>query len=153
MHQYIIKTKEYIRRFFLIHDTPHKVAAGFALGIFWGIMPGEGVGITLITAYILRFNRLSATAGVLASNMWMTFVALPIATFIGGFIFGVSPETLINSFQKTYGLGWKYFFTETIFLEILTPFFVGFFIVSIAIALIFYFLLYFLLKYNKLKFR
>ncbi|MFZ2188161.1 MAG: DUF2062 domain-containing protein [Candidatus Moraniibacteriota bacterium] len=150
---YITKTKQYIKQFFLIDDTPHKVAAGFALGVFWGIMPGEGVGTTLITAYFLRFNRLSATAGVLASNMWMTFVVLPFAVAVGGFIFRVSPEFLMNSFHETYGLGWKYFFTETIFLKILTPFFVGFFIISIVIALIFYFLLYFLLKYNKLKFR
>jgi uncharacterized protein (DUF2062 family) len=153
MQYYITKTKEYIKRFFLINDTPHKVAAGFALGVFWGIMPGEGIGTTLITAYLLRFNRLSATAGVLASNMWATFFILPLAAIFGGLIFHVSPESLINSFWDTHDLGWKYFFTETIFLKILTPFFVGFFIVSIAIALFFYFLLYFLLKYDKVRFR
>ncbi|MEI6587524.1 MAG: DUF2062 domain-containing protein [Candidatus Moraniibacteriota bacterium] len=153
MHRYIAKTKEYIKRFFLIDDTPHKVAAGFALGVFWGIMPGEGVGTTLLTAYLLRFNRLSATAGVLASNMWTTFIVLPLAAIAGGFAFHVSPESLTSSFWSTYNLGWKFFLTETIFLKILTPFFVGFFIVSIAIALFFYFLLYFVLKYNKVRFR
>jgi len=153
MRRYIIKTKKYIKQFFLIDDTPHKVAAGFALGVFWGIMPGEGVGTTLITAYFLRFNRLSATAGVLASNMWMTFVVLPLAAIVGGFAFNISPESLMSSFWDTYDLGWKHFFTETIFLKILTPFFVGFFIVSVAIASLFYFLLYFLLKYKKVKFR
>ncbi|MCX6761888.1 MAG: DUF2062 domain-containing protein [Candidatus Moranbacteria bacterium] len=153
MHHYITKTKKYIKRFFLIDDTPHKVAAGFALGVFWGIMPGEGVGTTLVTAYLLRFNRLSATVGVLASNMWTTFFILPLAAIFGGLVFRVSPDFLINSFHETYDLGWKYFFTETIFLKILTPFFVGFFIVSIAIALFFYFLLYFLLKYKKVRFR
>jgi len=153
MQRYIIKTKRYIKKFFLIDDTPHKVAAGFALGVFWGIMPGEGVGTTLVTAYFLRFNRLSATAGVLASNMWTTFFILPLAAIFGGLVFRVSPEFLMNSFRETLNLGWKYFFTETIFLKILTPFFVGFFIVSILIALFFYFLIYFVLKYNKLKFR
>ena len=141
------------KKFFLIDDTPHKVAAGFALGVFWGIMPGEGVGTTLVTAYILRFNRLSATAGVLASNMWTTFFVLPLATIAGGFVFRVSPEFLMNSFHETYDLGWRYFFTETIFLKILTPFFVGFFIVSFAIALLSYLLVYFVLKYEKMRFR
>ena len=122
MNRYIAKTKGYITRFFLINDTPHKVAAGFALGLFWGIMPGEGVGTTLITAYFLRLNRFSATAGVLASNMWMTVVVLPFAAFIGGLIFRVSPEFLINSFWETYELGWMYFFTKTIVLKILMPF-------------------------------
>ena len=153
MSKYIQKTKTYIKRFFLIDDTPHKVAAGFALGVFWGIMPGEGVGTTLVTAYILSFNRLSATAGVLASNMWTTFFVLPLAAIFGGAVFRVSPKFLMNSFHETYDLGWKYFFTETIFLKILTPFFVGFFIVSAVIALFFYFLLYFILKYKKLKFK
>jgi uncharacterized protein (DUF2062 family) len=150
---YIAKAKEYIKRFFLINDTPHKVAAGFALGIFWGIMPGEGVATTLITAYFLRFNRFSATAGVLASNMWATFIVLPLAAITGGFLFNVNPQKLIDNFNATYELGWKYFFSETIFLKILTPFFVGFFIVSVAIALFFYFLFYFLLKYKKVEFR
>ena len=153
MHHYITKTKIYIKQFFLIHDTPHKVAAGFALGVFWGIMPGEGVATTLITAYILRFNRFSATAGVLASNMWMTFVVLPLATMTGGFLFNIKPQELVDNFNATYALGWKYFFSELIFLKILTPFFVGFFIVSISIALFFYFLLYFLLKYEKVRFK
>ncbi len=147
------KLKSYIKKFFLIDDTPHKVAAGFALGIFWGIMPGEGVGTTIITAAILRFNRLSATAGVLASNMWMTFVVLPLAATVGGFIFNVSPKLLIQSFNETYQLGLKYFFTETIIIEILTPFFIGFLAVSISISLFFYFGLYFLLKYRKIRFK
>jgi uncharacterized protein (DUF2062 family) len=153
MSKYITKTKKYIKQFFLIDDTPHKVAAGFALGVFWGIMPGEGVGTTLVTAYFLRFNRFSATAGVLASNMWTTFIVLPLAATFGGLVFRVSPEFLMRSFRETYALGWKYFFTETIFLKILTPFFVGFFIVSISISLFFYFLLYSLLKYRKIKFK
>jgi uncharacterized protein (DUF2062 family) len=151
--RYLKKIKDYIKHFFLIDDTPHKIAAGFALGIFWGIMPGEGVGTTLVTAYFLHFNRLSATTGVLLSNAWTTFVVLPLATIAGGFVFGVSPEFLINSFRETYDLGWKYFFTETIIINILTPFFVGFFIVALSIALLAYSLLYFILKYNKLKFR
>jgi uncharacterized protein (DUF2062 family) len=153
MNRHIQKTKKYLRQFFLIDDTPHKVAAGFALGLFWGIMPGEGVGTTLITAYFLRLNRLSATAGVLFSNMWMTVVVLPFAAIVGGFIFRVSPEFLIDIFWETYGLGWRHFFSETIILKILTPFFTGFFVVSISIALFFYFLLYFMLKYKKLRFK
>lgn len=153
MQGYIQKAKKDLKHFFLIDDTPHKVAAGFALGIFLGIMPGEGVGATLIVAYFLRFNRLSAIAGVLASNMWMTVVALPIAATVGGFIFGISPESLVSRFWETYGLGWKYFFTEMIFFEILTPFFVGFFIVSLLISLSSYSLIYFILKYKKLKFK
>lgn len=147
------KIKDFIKKFFLIDDTPHKVAAGAALGIFWGIMPGEGVATTLVTATILRFNRLSATAGVLATNMWTTAVILPLAAFAGGFLFKVNPSILINNFKSTYHLGLKYFFTEAIFTDLLIPLLVGFLVVSVAISLVFYFLLYFLLKYHKIRFK
>jgi len=147
------KIKNFIKKFFLIDDSPHKVAAGAALGIFWGIMPGEGVATTLITASILRFNRLSATAGVLAVNMWTTFLIVPFAATVGGFLFNTNSQTLINNFKATHNLGWKYFFTETIFTNLLLPLIVGFLIVSLAIALAFYFLLYFLLKYHKIRFK
>jgi uncharacterized protein (DUF2062 family) len=147
------KIKYFIQKFFLIDDTPHRIAAGAALGIFWGIMPGEGVATTLITASILRFNRLSAAAGVLASNMWMTAVTLPLAAYFGGMLFGVSSQILVDDFKSTYDLGLKHFFTETIFSHLLLPLIVGFFVVSTAISLFFYFLIYFLLKYKKIKFK
>lgn len=153
MKKTFLKIKNFIAKFFLIDDSPHKVAAGAAIGIFWGIMPGEGVATTLVTATIFRFNRLSATAGVLAVNMWMTIVSLPLAAICGGFLFKVDPEILISNFKSTYDLGIKYFFTETIFSHLLLPLIAGFFIVSIAISLVFYFLLYFLLKYKKVRFK
>lgn len=147
------KLSRFIKKFFLIDDSPHKVAAGAALGIFWGIMPGEGVATTLITASILRFNRLSATAGVLAVNMWTTFLVMPLAATVGGFLFHTDAETLINNFKSTHELGWKHFFTETIFTNLLLPLIIGFIIVSAAISLVFYFLLYFALKYHKIRFK
>lgn len=145
--------RNFIKRFFLIDDTPHKIAAGAALGIFMGIMPGEGFISALILATIFRFNRLATTAGVAITNMWVTFLVLPLAAIVGGFLFGISPNVLNENFQSTYKLGIKYFFTETILFQLVLPLIVGFFIVSVSIALIFYFLLYFLLKYKKIRFK
>lgn len=147
------KSKDFIKRFFLIDDSPHKVAAGAALGIFWGIMPGEGLIVTLLTASLFRFNKLSATAGAMAVNMWTTFLIMPLAATMGGFLFHTNSETLMNNFESTHTLGWKYFFTETIFSNLLLPLITGFIIVSLTISLAFYFLLYFLLKRKKIKFK
>ena len=83
------RIRDYIKQFFLIDDTPHKVAGGAALGVFLGMTPGEGVLVTLFFAYILRLNRLAALAGVLAVNMWTTVLVLPVAAAIGGLIFQV----------------------------------------------------------------
>jgi uncharacterized protein (DUF2062 family) len=146
------KIKEFIKKFFLIDDTPHKVAAGAALGIFLGIVPGEGMLTTLILASIFRFNRLSATAGVLASNMWTTVLILPVAAATGGFIFHTNARDLISNFNMTYHLGFRYFLSKLILLDLVLPMAIGFILVAGAIAIAFYFLLYFLLKYKKIKF-
>ncbi|MEK7598817.1 MAG: DUF2062 domain-containing protein [Patescibacteria group bacterium] len=146
----IKKIKDFSKRFFLINDTPHKVAAGAALGVFLGIMPGEGVATTLVLASVLKFNRLAATAGVLATNIWGTFLALPPAAAAGGFLFGESPKKLIEEFQSTYHLGLKFFFSKAVLLDIALPLVIGFFIVVGVIALAVYLLLiFYLVKYKK----
>lgn len=147
------KIKIFIRKFFLINDTPHKIAAGAALGIFLGIIPGEGVLVTLVLASLFRFNRLSATTGVLAFNMWATVIILPFVAGVGAFIFQINPQELIINFNSTYHLGIRYFFSKIIFLELVLPLIVGFLITAGIIALFFYFLIYFLLKYKKVSFR
>lgn len=145
------KIKQFFQKFFAIDDDPHKIAAGAALGIFWGIMPGEGVATTLITATLLKFNRAGALAGVVASNIWMTAVVLPIAALLGEFLFHESSADLVAEFHRTYDLGHRAFFSKLFLLDVALPLLVGFLIVSVAISLSFYGILYLLLKYNKLK--
>ncbi|MFA6973698.1 MAG: DUF2062 domain-containing protein [Parcubacteria group bacterium] len=146
------KLKNFFKQFFLINDSPHKVAGGAALGIFLGIVPGEGLITTLLLASLFRLNRLSATAGVLATNMWTTLVVLPIAAAVGGFIFHEKGEKLIDEFQATYHLGFKFFLSKAILLEVALPLVIGFFVVAGAIAAVFYFLLSYLLTNHKIYF-
>ncbi|MDP1845244.1 MAG: DUF2062 domain-containing protein [Candidatus Moranbacteria bacterium] len=146
------RIREYIKQFFLIDDTPHKVAGGAALGIFLGIMPGEGVLATLLFAYIFRLNRLAALAGVLAVNMWTLVFVLPIAAAVGGLIFRVDPKLLSNDFHETATLGWKYLFSWNILRETAVPLLVGYAVFAGAIALLVYFsLLYLLIKRKHLQ--
>ncbi|HLM84138.1 MAG TPA: DUF2062 domain-containing protein [Candidatus Bathyarchaeia archaeon] len=146
------RIRDYIKQFFLIDDTPHKVAGGAALGAFLGIIPGEGVLSTLFLAYIFRLNRLASLAGVLAFNMWTTFVALPIAAAIGGLIFRISPKTLSNDFHESLGLGWQYIFSWDTFREAALPLLVGYAVLGGIVAAAVYFgLLYLLIKRKKLR--
>jgi uncharacterized protein (DUF2062 family) len=153
MNKFFLKTKTFIKKFFLIDDSPHKVAAGAALGIFLGIVPGEGVGATLLLSTLFRFNRLSATAGVLSINMWGTVLFLPFAAAVGGLLFGIDSSTLIQNFYDTYNLGIRFFFSKIIFFDLLLPLIVGFLVSAGIFSLAIYFLLYLLLKFKKLKFR
>jgi len=146
------KIRDYIKQFFLIDDTPHKVAGGAALGVFMGITPGEGVLTTLFFAYIFRLNRLAALAGVLMFNMWTTVLALPIAATIGGLIFRVNPQTLSNDLHETLAFGWQYLFNWNILRETALPLIVGYVVFAGAIATMIYFgLLFFLIRRKNKK--
>src|SRR4030043_1080833 len=139
------KIRDYIKQFFLIDETPHKVAGGAALGVFLGMTPGEGVLITLFFAYIFRLNRLAALAGVLAVNMWTTVLVLPFAAAIGGFIFRVNPQMLSNDFHESLSLGWQYLFSWNVLRETAVPLLVGYIIFAGSVALLIYFGLLYLL--------
>lgn len=143
------KLKNFLRRFFLINDTPHKVAAGAALGVFLGIVPGEGVLATLFLSSLFRFNRLAALAGVGAVNMWTTFLVFPAAAAVGCHFFGISQEVLRQNFEQTTDAGLKYFFSKAIFFDLTLPLIVGFAAVAGAIALAVYFLLILVLNFKK----
>ena len=146
------RIRDYTKQFFLINDTPHKVAGGAALGVFMGVTPGEGVLSTLFIAYIFQLNRLAALAGVLAVNMWTTVLTLPIAAAIGGLIFGVNPQTLSSDFHESLNLGWQYLLSWNILRETAIPLLVGYVVFAGAVAAILYFaLLYILIKRKKIK--
>jgi uncharacterized protein (DUF2062 family) len=146
------KIRDYIKQFFLIDDTPHKVAGGAALGIFLGITPGEGVLSTLFFAYIFSLNRLAALAGVLAVNMWTTVLVLPFAATIGGLVFRIDPQKLSNDFHENLSLGFQYIFSWNILRETALPLLVGYVITAGAIAAALYFtLLFILIRKKKLK--
>ncbi|MFZ2976038.1 MAG: DUF2062 domain-containing protein [Candidatus Moraniibacteriota bacterium] len=146
------KLKTFFKKFFLINDTPHKIAAGAALGIFLGIIPG-GILTAIVVSSILRVNRLAAITGVLATNFWTSFLIMPFSAKLGSWLFGVKTQELIENFNNAYLVNFKDFFSETAVLKLLLPLTMGFIIIAGAIALIFYFLIYFLLKYKKVSFR
>ena len=148
------KFKNFFKQFFLIDDTPQKVAGGAALGMFMGIFPGEGVLSTLFFATIFRLNKLSAIAGILVFNMWTTFLFLPPSAAIGSFLFRMNYADIANQFQNIYHLStWQeaLIFSLAFFSKAAVPILVGFLIVAGSVSISFYFLLYFILKRRHIK--
>jgi uncharacterized protein (DUF2062 family) len=145
MRTYFHKIKNLFLQLFTLNDTPRRIAGGAALGIFLGILPGEGLGTTLVVASFLKLNRSSASIGVLATNMWTTFVMLPLVTVVGSMLFHQDPNYLTNQFFQTYHLGWKYFLSKAIFFDLALPIFTGYLIVAAIISLISYLVFYFLI--------
>lgn len=145
----IERIKKFFEKFFLINDTPHKIAAGVAIGIFCGVFPGLGIIITLILSSLLRLNRASAIAGFLIANVWMTTLLLSPAAIVGGFIFMENPEKNMAKFGEINRNSFRSFLEDGIILDMAFSLLVGFLIVSGVTAVVFYFILYFLLKNKK----
>jgi len=58
------------KKLFLINDPPERIARGFAIGVFWGIMPTFGFAwiFALPVAFLLRANKISTILGTFVSN-------------------------------------------------------------------------------------
>ena len=141
--------RNFFKQFFLIDDTPHKIAAGAALGVFLGIAPGAGIAASVVLASIFRINRLAAIAGAIATNTWTLIFALPLAAAVGCFMVGGNKTSLLAQFNQIQNLGLKFLFTKEIFFNIVWPLTLGFVVVSGAIASFCYILAFYLIKMHR----
>jgi len=89
-------TKETVRKFFErllhVHDTPHRTALAFALGVFLGFSPFLGLhtilGITL--AFLLRLNRVAVIVGIYCNLPWIIAQWYALMTAAGAWMMGTS---------------------------------------------------------------
>jgi uncharacterized protein len=77
-------------KLFKINDSPQKIALGFSLGVFAGILPGVGPLAALFLAFLCRVNRASALLGVLITNTWISLLTFILSIKIGSAIMGLS---------------------------------------------------------------
>ena len=76
------------RKLFLLNDSPQRIAIGFGLGVFLGMLPGTGPIASLVMATVLRVNKAAALAGSLLTNTWLSLVCLSLAIQIGDWLIG-----------------------------------------------------------------
>ncbi|MDD5428381.1 MAG: DUF2062 domain-containing protein [Candidatus Omnitrophica bacterium] len=77
-----------------INDSPHKIAVGFGLGVFAGIMPFAGPLAALLLAFIFKVNRASALLGGFVTNTWITVIAFLFSIKVGSLIFGMNADVI-----------------------------------------------------------
>ncbi len=87
------QVKLLFKKMLTANDSPHKLAMGFAIGVFWGIMPTFGIAIlfSLPTAVILKANKVTAILGTFVSNPLTTLLFYPFNIRIGSFILKIPP--------------------------------------------------------------
>ena len=68
---------------------PERVARGFAVGLFIGMLPGTGLVAALVVAFICRLHKPAVILGALVNNPWTTplfyFASYQLGKHITGF--------------------------------------------------------------------
>lgn len=131
----IVRLGKYLYlKIFRINDSPLRIALGFGLGAFLGVMPGVGPVAALVLSFLLRVNRASALLGSIIFNTWVSVVALLLAVKTGSAVMGLdhrdvyaAASGIVRDFQ------WGRLFELSVH-DILAPVAIGFLIVSLCIA-------------------
>lgn len=77
-----------------IDDTPQKIASGFGVGVFAGVLPMAGPIAAVFLAVLFKVNRAAALLAALITNTWISFIIFLFSVKIGAFIFGVDGSAI-----------------------------------------------------------
>lgn len=130
--------KDIYQKIIGIDDSPHKIAAGFAIGVFLGVLPGAGSVAAIIVAWIFRVNRAAAFAGSLLTNMWFSILVFAFAVKIGAFLTGSHWQEIYDQAKDMISnFSWEIFRDGSAW-TIFKPVLLGFAVVSLIAALVAY---------------
>lgn len=125
-------------KLFRINDTPQKIAVGFGLGVFLGVMPGMGPIAALFFAFVLRVNRAAALLGSILTNTWLSIPVFLLSVKTGSMVLGLSYADAYrewSAFLKDFH--WIKLLQLSVY-KILAPVLTGYLIVSFCIGLLAY---------------
>jgi uncharacterized protein (DUF2062 family) len=86
------------------HDTPHRTAAAYAAGVFWGYSPLLGLHtiLGLVTGFALDLNRVAVLLGVYSNLPWTLAPYYTLVTLGGAALLGADiPPGLLAEFRST----------------------------------------------------
>jgi hypothetical protein len=128
-------------KIFLINDTPHKIALGFGLGVFVGILPLTGPIAALFLAFLFRVNRAAALLGSLLTNTWLSIVTFLLSIKIGSAIMGIDWHVAYNrSLSLLKNFHWADIAKLSVF-DILLPLALGYLVIAFSAGLTAYILI------------
>jgi uncharacterized protein (DUF2062 family) len=84
------RTSRFLRRLFVLDDTPERIALAFALGVFLAFSPLLGLHtfLGLIFAFSFGLNRFALLLGVFVNNPWTLVPIYAAGTYLGGLLVG-----------------------------------------------------------------
>ncbi len=127
-----------LKDLFRINDTPEKIALGFGLGVFAGIMPGTGPIASLFLAFIFRANRASALIGSLITNTWLSFVTFMLAVKTGSWLLQINWHNVKTGWDILIkNFSWQALFKLSV-LKTILPVMLGYIVVASCLGIIAY---------------
>jgi len=135
----IIRFFKYIYlKLFTINDSPQRIAIGFGLGAFLGILPGTGPLAALILATLFKLNKAAALLGSILTNTWISLLALVLAIKIGAGIMGLNWQNVYMAWVDLLkDFHWRHLLNMLIVKQIL-PLIIGYLVISVCISLVVY---------------
>ncbi len=145
-----VKAKNFLyEKLFKINDTPQRVALGFGIGVFTGVLPGAGPLAALFLAFVFRANRASSLLASLLTNTWLSFAIFLLAIKTGSAIFRISWASLKSDWALAIShWHWQDLFSLPV-LKIILPVLVGYLVISLSLGIISYIIALILLKNSR----
>jgi uncharacterized protein (DUF2062 family) len=137
------KIKEILGKLLKIKDAPEKVALGFAIGVFFAIVPTFYVGVILAVgiAFIVKVNKFAALIGSLIGTIPIfPPISMTLSAIIGAIFTGENWKKIINEIpESNYNISY-------LIKEFAYTFIIGNLIFAVIVSLLSYFLIKFFLK-------
>ncbi len=141
--------RDILRRLLLLQEPPSRTALAFGLGVFISFSPLWGLHtvLGLLVAFLFRLNRLAVLVGVWVNNPWTVAATASAGTALGFWILGTEVHlpslTEFSIFSSEF---WRQMLSD--FEQLLWPFLLGNFVLSIVAGVIAYFALRWILVHN-----
>jgi uncharacterized protein len=86
-----MRSCRYLQKLVTLDDSPHRIALGFAVGVFLAFSPLLGLHtvLGLVIAFAFGLNRVAVLVGVFVNNPWTLFPIYALATYVGGLFVGL----------------------------------------------------------------
>jgi uncharacterized protein len=107
------RIRSWLEQLLHTHDTPHRTAAAYALGVFLGFSPMLGLHtvLGLALAFIFGLNRVAVVLGVYSNLPWLVPAYYTLATIAGAAVLGVDvqPRALEEAMRAVSAASWGEF--------------------------------------------
>jgi uncharacterized protein (DUF2062 family) len=85
------RLKTWLEQLLHAHDTPHRTALAYAVGVFFGFSPLLGLHTVLgiVVAFLFGLNRIAVVLGIYSNLPWILPAYYTLTTLLGAFILRV----------------------------------------------------------------